>query len=132
MKLILILVLLVVLAFVFFNRKSKLVNVHVQLDETSILVPTTFKPSLQTIYNKFSSRFTPVNRGLPLPGVDCVYVISMPQRKEYISQQVDKLGIHAVYFDAIKPTDITQQEYKTLTLVDDPRTRIYKKYTRFL
>jgi hypothetical protein len=120
MKLILILVVLVVVAFVFFNRKSKLVN-----------VPTTFKPSLQTIYNKFSSRFTPVNKGLPLPGVDCVYVISMPQRKEYISQQVDKLGIHAVYFDAIKPTDITQQEYKTLTLVDDPRTRIYKKYTRF-
>ena len=119
MILILVVLVVVVVVFFVFNRKSKLVNVP------------PFKPELNELYNRFKSRFPPVKKGSSLPGVDCVYVISMPQRKEYISQQVNLLGIEAVYFDAIKPSDLKIQDYQTLTLVDDPKTRIYKKYTRF-
>ena len=84
-----------------------------------------------SMYNRFKSRFVNSGRGKQLPGIDCVYVITMPQRKDYIAQQIDGLGIKAVYFDAIKPQDIRPQEYNELTLVNDPKSRIYGKYTRF-
>jgi GR25 family glycosyltransferase involved in LPS biosynthesis len=84
-----------------------------------------------TIYNRFKNRFKKSPVGKKLPGVDCVYIISMPQRKEYITSQINKLGINAVYFDAIKPSDLTESDYKSLSLTHDPRSRIYKKYTRF-
>ena len=83
------------------------------------------------IYDRFKSRFVRSTQGQQLPGVDCVYVITMPQRKEYISQQINSLGLNAVYFEAVKPQDITPAEYNQLTLVNDPKSRIYGKYTRF-
>jgi hypothetical protein len=83
------------------------------------------------IYERFKSRFVNSRQGTPLPGVDCVYVITMPQRKEYISQQINNLGLNAVYFDAIKPQDIRPEEYNQLTSVNNPKSRIYGKYTRF-
>jgi GR25 family glycosyltransferase involved in LPS biosynthesis len=82
-------------------------------------------------YDKFKSRFVNSGRGKPLPGVDCVYVIAMPQRKDYITQQIDNLGINATYFDAITPQDITTQEYNQFTSINDPASKIYGKYTRF-
>jgi len=90
-----------------------------------------FRRDLIDIYNRFKSRFDNSMQGRQLPGVDCVYVITMPQRKEYISEEINKLGLNAVYFDAIKPQDIKEEEYEQLTMVKDPRSRIYGKYTRF-
>jgi len=87
--------------------------------------------SNESIYDRFKSRFVNSGRGKQLPGVDCVYVITMPQRKDYISQQIDSLGINAVYFEAIKPQDIKPEEYNELTLINKTHSRIYGKYTRF-
>ena len=84
---------------------------------------------LQPLYNRFSNRFKTEKGGL-LPGVDAVYVITMPQRRKYISQQIKKLGFQATYFNAIKPSDLSDCDYNTLSTINIPGSEIFHKYTR--
>ena len=81
-------------------------------------------------YDRFKTRFNNSQKGKQLPGADAVYVISMPQRKQYITAQINLLGINAIYFDAITPGDLSEEDY-SYTSVNKPWSRIYKKYTRF-
>jgi len=84
----------------------------------------------QTVYQCFKNRFKLIKNQTTLAGVDMVYVISMPQRKEYITGQINKLGVSCTYFDAVKPSDLTTSDYNRLSTVNVPGSRIYKKYTR--
>ena len=81
-------------------------------------------------FNLTGNRFKTVKGKRSFPGIDMVYVISMPQRKEYITEQIDKLGVTCTYFDAVKPADLTTSDYDTLSSINDPKSKIYKKYTR--
>ena len=120
----LIILFLVGITFFIFKPKIGFTN--------TIEVPLITKSEiLNPIYNRFKSRFKKVDKGGNLSGIDAVYVITMPQRKKYITEQIEKLGINAIYLDAITPSDIKAQEYNTLTLINDPTSRIYLKYTRF-
>jgi len=81
-------------------------------------------------FNLTGNRFKTVKGKRSFPGIDMVYVISMPQRKEYITEQINKLGVTCTYFEAVKPSDLTDNDYNTLSNINDPRSRIYQKYTR--
>ena len=82
-------------------------------------------------YPKFSqNRFKMVPGTKNLNYVDMVYAIYMPQRLKYISTQINKLGVSCTYFNAITPNDLTMEDYDLLSIVHNPLSRIYKKYTR--
>ena len=86
---------------------------------------------VQNLYkNKFNKRFIKNGNNDSLDGVDMVYVITMPQRKEYITKQINKLKLICKYFDAVKPSDLSTDEYNKLSSTNIVRSDIYKKYTR--
>jgi hypothetical protein len=87
---------------------------------------------LNPVYNRFKNRFETGNTffGKDIHGIDAIYVITMPQRKAYISEQMKKLGVKCVYFNAIKPSDLSTRDQDALSTVNIPGTQIYKKYTR--
>ena len=80
------------------------------------------------LYDKFKPRFNLVelNQGK----VDMVYAITMPQRKEYITKQINKLNLTCKYFDAITPSDLSTNEYNQLSNINNPKSDIFQKYTR--
>ena len=120
-----IIVLFILLVVLFFFKKS-----NFSFEET--VIPRITKGTLlNPFYNRFKNRFEKGNFfGKSIHGVDCIYVITMPQRKEYISQQMKKLNIPFTYFHAITPDDLTTSDYETLSTVNNPQSSIYKKYTR--
>jgi GR25 family glycosyltransferase involved in LPS biosynthesis len=81
------------------------------------------------IYNRFKNRFVETP-GPNLPGIDQVYVISMPQRIDYIKNQMEKLNYSVCYFNAVKPDDLSQDDYDRLSNINDPDSLIYERYTR--
>ena len=81
-------------------------------------------------FSKFSKRFiTNSNKG-SIPEVDMVYVITMPQRKGYVTKQINKMDLNCKYFDAVKPSDLTTSDYDKLSTINQPKSDIFKKYTR--
>ena len=54
----------------------------------------------------------------------------MPQRKEYITKQINKLNLTCKYFDAITPSDLSTNEYNQLSNINNPKSDIFEKYTR--
>lgn len=68
--------------------------------------------------------------GIKLEGIDCIYVITMPQRRNYITEQFDKLGYEVTYFDAIKPSDLANSDYDNLSTINNENSPIYGKITR--
>ena len=46
----------------------------------------------KSLYNKFKKRFRENNLEQSINRVDMVYAITMPQRTEYITKQINKLG----------------------------------------
>jgi hypothetical protein len=54
----------------------------------------------------------------------------MPTRMDYITNEMSKLGTTIHYFDAITPKDLTMDDYSTLSTINNPKSYIYKKYTR--
>ena len=77
--------------------------VLIYLNSKSSFTPDT--PELNIIYdlykNRFQKRFLKNTLNGKLAGLDMVYVINMPMRKEYISKQISKLGVNCTYFDAV-------------------------------
>ena len=121
---ILLIVFIVFLLFVYGYSKSTF--------QSNDIVPGITKGKLlNPIYNRFKHRFQKGGYwGKSFTGVDAVYVITMPQRKEYITQQMKKLGVKFVYFNAITPDELNVNDQNTLSTVNIPGTQIYKKYTR--
>ena len=108
-------VLVLVLVFVFFLKSN--------FNQSKFFKSNFNEPEL------VKSNFLRV-KGKQLQGVDCIYVITMPQRKEYIKKQMDILGFETVYFDAVKPSDLTRDDYDRLSNINNPHSYIFRKYTR--
>ena len=67
---------------------------------------------LNDLYSsKFKKRFTLNGNKSKLNGVDMVYCIVMPQRKQYATDQINKLNVMCKYFDAVKPADLSNELY---------------------
>ena len=111
-EILLILVLVLILTFIYFRSKS------------------TFGGKETNLYERFKNRFKIVKGKTQLNEIDMVYAITMPERKEYITKQINKLGVTCTYFNAITPNDLTTQDYNTLSSINNPRSDIFKKYTR--
>ena len=84
---------------------------------------------LDPIYNRFKGRFTK-DPGGKLSKIDAVYVIAMPDRVKYIKEQIKKLKVSAVYFNAITPKDLSLDDYNNLSKTNVEGYRIYGKLTR--
>jgi len=90
--------------------------------------------TVDTVYDlydkKFKKRFiTNGNKG-KLNTVDMVYCITMPQRKQYITERMNELDVNCKYFDAVKPTDLSEIEYNLLSTINQSGSNIYHKFTR--
>jgi hypothetical protein len=88
--------------------------------------------SLQDVYKyeKFKNRFTLIPHSTSLNSVDMVYIVAMPQRKDYITKQMTKLDVSYTYFDAIKKGDLTDSEISQLSDVNKRGSKIYNLPTR--
>jgi hypothetical protein len=81
-----IVVLIVVVGLLFVN-KDNFTQVEVKTD-------------VMDLYDRFKNRFVDTP-GENLPGIDQVYVISMPQRIDYIKKQMEKLNYSVCYKNKI-------------------------------
>ena len=79
MIIIVVLVLIVVLILLFVSNNS-----------ISNFTGEVINKDVMNYYNRFKNRFENIP-GPNLPGIDQIYVISMPQRRSYIEQQMKKL-----------------------------------------
>jgi len=117
---IVILVLVLLLVFVFFLNYSSFEGIN----------STNYSDYLERLYSKFKHRFKIINGNSTLSGVDMIYVINMPQRFKYISNEMKKLNVRCTYFDAVKPIDLFKEDYNSLSTINDKGSRIYNKTTR--
>jgi GR25 family glycosyltransferase involved in LPS biosynthesis len=96
-----------------------------------IVIVHLLKSGFKTINLKFydKNRFQLI-KGDDSLNVDMVYVITMPQRKEYVKSEMKKLKTSYTMFDAISPNDLTKEDYDKLSNINNKNSDIYKKYTR--
>jgi hypothetical protein len=113
MDYLLILLLILIVLYFITNKKSKFT--------------ATQKELLDYFYNKSKFKLIP---GRSLPGIDMVYAIVMPERVDYISEQINKMGIHCTYLTAITPNDLTPDIINKLSNINNPLSEIYNKKTR--
>ena len=99
MKVYLIILIIFVFVFVFLNFKF------------------TNQNYLDNFYKK-NYRFENYGNGNTL-GVDQIYCICMPDRKDYMKKQMDNLGISCVILNAITSSDLSSNDYKLLTNNND-------------
>jgi hypothetical protein len=94
----------------------------------------TFTPVVDYVYKLYDTRFKQRFSMNTLPGkldsVDMVYAITMPQRKEYITEQINKLGLRCKFLDAVKPNDFSESEKTMLSDINTPGTYMYRHNTR--
>ena len=111
-----ILILVVILFFIYFNRKEK--NVY----------------KLYKLYNsRFTNNFTNNKLNGKLKGIDQIYAITMKNKTDRfnnINNVMNLIGLNCNYFEAVTPKDFKPGEMEELSSVEDPDSSIYKKYTR--
>jgi hypothetical protein len=91
--------------------------------------PIEINKDVMKVYDRFKRRFVDTP-GPKLPGIDQIYVISMPQRINYIKKQMKQLNYSVCYFDAVKPSDLSLNDYNRLSNINNPFSMIYERYTR--
>jgi len=79
---------------------------------------------------KFKNRFEVSLTGDKFNCIDMVYVVVMPERNNYITTKMKELGIKYKKFDAVKPVDLSDLDYNTLSTINEPGSNIYNKKTR--
>lgn len=83
------------------------------------------------VYNRFKNRFKMIKHENHNLDVDMVYCISMPQRKKYITQMLEQLQTPYKMFDAIKPSDLSVQDYTRLSQTYSPTNlHLYRQWTK--
>jgi len=119
-----VLVILVILVLLKFN-KNNLESVPV--DKSRQIA----KECFLNFYKKFKNvKFTDVNIGKKMDNVGCIYVITMPNRLEYMKGKMNELGYNYKFVDAVKPGDLSEQEYSILSSTLDPKSKMYNKRTK--
>ena len=81
-------------------------------------------------FDRFKNRFHSNRLSGRLHGVDMVYAIAMPQRREYINSQLNTIGVNAKVFDAVTPGDLSIAEVDFLSDINNVTSYIYNKQTR--
>jgi hypothetical protein len=71
-----------------------------------------YTSKLESIYLKRTFTQVPGNK---LQGIDMVYVISMPSRLEYITQQINQLKLECTYLQAVTINDISEDDFRYLS-----------------
>jgi len=85
---------------------------------------------LKKIYNKVKHRFEDNMNYNTLKGIDKIYCVSMPQRKSTIVNILNSLNVNITYFDAIKPSDLSIDDYILLSSTYDIGSTITNKITK--
>ena len=89
-------------------------------------------PYLDALYEKFKHRFSTSSRGTVPNHIDNVYCIYAKDREQYVKNQLHSFDMKVTYFDAIFPTDLTKQDYDTLSCTNKRFCgKIYNKQTKF-
>jgi hypothetical protein len=91
---------------------------------------TSSSSDIYSFYEKFKNKFELINQSGAFKSVDMVYTVAMPQRKDYITKQMDTLGVEYKYFDAIKKGDLTDSEISQISKVNTSGSSVYKLPTR--
>jgi hypothetical protein len=92
---------------------------------------TSSSSDIYSFYEKFKNRFTLMNQSSSGKSpVDMIYTVTMPQRKDYITEQMGILDMEYKLFDAIKQGDLTDSEISKISKVNTSGSRIYKLPTR--
>jgi hypothetical protein len=112
----LIFILIIVLCFLF-SPKDNFTNINLYSDLTNL-------------YGKFKNRFEEHNNKEPLNGVDKIYCISMPQRKEYMKSILNKMGVNYTLFNAITPKDLSNDDYNKLSSTNKQGSPLFGLPTR--
>jgi GR25 family glycosyltransferase involved in LPS biosynthesis len=89
------------------------------------------KENLLSLYKKTKHRF--VNNVIPnnITSIDQIYCVTMPQRREYAENLFKKYNTNVTFFDAIKPVDLTKDEYMLFSETFDKNNKLmYKKMTK--
>jgi len=119
MKKIIIILLLIILFLIIISKSS---------------FTSTSENNIELVYNlydtSFKNRFTLNDNTYKLDSVDMVYVMAMPQRIEYVTEQINKMGLHCKYLDAVKPSDLTKETIDKISEVNKPGTILYNLPTR--
>ena len=92
-----------------------------------------YKKRVYSLYDRFQYKLETHNRTYStLEGVvDNVYCISMPKRKDYITNKMKQLGTSYTLMNAITPNDLTYEDYEQLSDTYNPRNKLmYKKMTK--
>jgi hypothetical protein len=85
---------------------------------------------LENLYPKFKNNFEENNKYTNLNNVDKVYCVVMPQRKDYMRDVFNKMGINYTFFNAITPKNVTGYEYNQLSTTNVSGSKLYNHPTR--
>ena len=111
-----ILFLVVILIFIYFNKEKKVYK------------------NVYKLYNsRFTNNFTNNKLNGKLKGIDQIYAITMKNKAERfnnINNLMNLIGLNCNYFEAVTPKDFKPGEMEELSSVEYPSSSIYKKYTR--
>lgn len=69
---------------------------------------------LDKLYDRFKHRFEKSATGIKPDAVDMIYCIRSEKRHEYVTNEINKIGLKVMYLDAIFPKDLTKEDYDTL------------------
>uniref|UniRef100_A0A6C0AZX0 Glycosyl transferase family 25 domain-containing protein n=1 Tax=viral metagenome TaxID=1070528 RepID=A0A6C0AZX0_9ZZZZ len=85
---------------------------------------------VEKLYTKFEYKFQKIENYTDLGVVDAVYCIVMPQRKEYMKQKFESMGINYIFFNAITPKELSTSDFNKLSSTNDPKSKLYTHPTR--
>ncbi len=84
----------------------------------------------EALYERFQHKFTSVgtSRGRE---VDMIYCICMPDRLAYVTKKLESLGQRYRLLDAIRPDDLTRDDYQSLSQTFKPSNKhLYRQMTK--
>jgi hypothetical protein len=112
-------IIFLVLTYIYLNRKSSMTN-----------IPNVDYDYVYKYYLKYANRFSVNNNKGKLNGVDMVYCITMPQRRQYAENQINKLGVQCTFLNAITPLLLSTDDYDHLSIINVPDNKISNRLTR--
>ena len=82
------------------------------------------------VYDRFKTKFDEYGNGETGP-TDMVYAIAMPDRLAYIKGKLSELGTKYKLFNAIKPDDLTKEDYERMSETFNPKNKmLHKRMTK--
>ena len=122
MKLNIIIIIILLILFLDYNYTYR----HIPLNKNIL------ESHLNTIYDP--TRFHGFNETGTTFGVDTIYCIVMPNRKEYMMNKITEMNVRCVFFDAITPDDLSEQDINKLSSINTFTLfnyfQMYKKKTK--